>query len=210
MRPRPNSSLRTGGRLSIPRPLAALHRVLRSRALSSAVEHFLDMEGVRGSIPLAPTIQSPSTTLCKRLENCVSDSSSAPPAYEHDDAPKRRTEHEHARGTRAKHVRPVLAMFALTFRRSWLDGLRRSRPIVAESEAALCPTETDASIRARSRVGPQPHGRRPRRRRGKRREALPQADLTLHRRQKTKRRLKARETSRLARLRDPITSAGGR
>ncbi len=32
------------------------HRVLRSRALSSAVEHFLDMEGVRGSIPLAPTI----------------------------------------------------------------------------------------------------------------------------------------------------------
>lgn len=25
-------------------------------ALSSAVEHFLDMEGVRGSIPLAPTI----------------------------------------------------------------------------------------------------------------------------------------------------------
>ena len=57
MRPRPNSSLRTGGRLSIPRPLAALHRVLRSRALSSAVEHFLDMEGVRGSIPLAPTIR---------------------------------------------------------------------------------------------------------------------------------------------------------
>ena len=57
MRPRPNSSLRTGGRLSIPRPLAALHRVLRSRALSSAVEHFLDMEGVRGSIPLAPTIE---------------------------------------------------------------------------------------------------------------------------------------------------------
>jgi hypothetical protein len=27
-------------------------------ALSSAVEHFLDMEGVRGSIPLAPTILS--------------------------------------------------------------------------------------------------------------------------------------------------------
>jgi hypothetical protein len=55
MRPRPNSSLRTGVRLSIPRPFAALHRVVRSRALSSAVEHFLDMEGVRGSIPLAPT-----------------------------------------------------------------------------------------------------------------------------------------------------------
>src|SRR5271163_2226887 len=34
-----------------------LHGVLRSRALSSAVEHFLDMEGVRGSIPLAPTIE---------------------------------------------------------------------------------------------------------------------------------------------------------
>jgi hypothetical protein len=32
-------------------------------------------------------------------------------------APKCRTEHEHALATRAKHVRPVLAMFALTFTR---------------------------------------------------------------------------------------------
>ena len=38
--------------MSIPR---AIRRGIR--ALSSAVEHFLDMEGVRGSIPLAPTIR---------------------------------------------------------------------------------------------------------------------------------------------------------
>jgi hypothetical protein len=33
------------------------------RALSSAVEHFLDMEGVRGSIPLAPTIHTLSNSI---------------------------------------------------------------------------------------------------------------------------------------------------
>ena len=32
------------------------------RALSSAVEHFLDMEGVTGSIPVAPTIKTPRET----------------------------------------------------------------------------------------------------------------------------------------------------
>lgn len=39
------------------------------RALSSAVEHFLDMEGVRGSIPLAPTIGThPIHISCSELE----------------------------------------------------------------------------------------------------------------------------------------------
>src|SRR5271165_1386175 len=36
-------------------------------ALSSAVEHYLDMVGVRGSIPLAPTISSPLSDVRRRL-----------------------------------------------------------------------------------------------------------------------------------------------
>src|SRR5579872_1361481 len=51
--------LRRAARASIPRrPSSALSLARDSWrwALSSAVEHYLDMVGVRGSIPLAPTI----------------------------------------------------------------------------------------------------------------------------------------------------------
>ncbi len=41
-----------------PQYRAGLDRMVDGRARSSAVEHFLDMEGVTGSIPVAPTTSS--------------------------------------------------------------------------------------------------------------------------------------------------------
>src|SRR5208282_5907085 len=57
--------LRAAAPASIPRrPLSGEPRSRLGRwALSSAVEHYLDMVGVRGSIPLAPTISGPSDCL---------------------------------------------------------------------------------------------------------------------------------------------------
>ena len=47
--------LRGPARAGISRALASFPRMRSGRALSSAGEHFLDMEGVTGSIPVAPT-----------------------------------------------------------------------------------------------------------------------------------------------------------